>query len=122
MPAPTDRVFVLDIDRKPILAFIANNMREAMELSKEAWLREDLTDLSSQGVALWDGEAKMTVRGAAPDEVLTYQAGAAMRANTGLLSRPRSKLAKMIPAPRVWFCGRDIVSARRFCPVRAVML
>jgi hypothetical protein len=38
-PAPTDRVFVLDINGKPILAFYANTAREAMGLSKEAWLR-----------------------------------------------------------------------------------
>ena len=42
---PTPTVFVLEIDQRPILAFEARSAREAQELTKEEWLRDDLRRL-----------------------------------------------------------------------------
>jgi hypothetical protein len=44
-------IFALDVDGKPTTAFEANNLREARELCKEKWLRDDLRALRSNGVA-----------------------------------------------------------------------
>ena len=81
MPIPSERVFVLEIAQKPILAFRAQTLREALELGRETWLRDDLCDLSSNGVALWDRNAKITTREAASHEILIYEAGVAKQDN-----------------------------------------
>ena len=70
---PNDRVFVLEIGGKPILAFVATTLREAMELSRESWLRDDFRVIESGGDPVWDGKAKITVRSAEPDEVSEYK-------------------------------------------------
>jgi len=72
--ATPDRVFVLNIDQKPILAFVATRFSEAQELAKEAWLLEDLKRLSAGGAVLWDGSATIGVRNAEPSEVSIYEA------------------------------------------------
>lgn len=41
------RVFTLEVDERPVLAFEAHVTREAQSLCKEAWLREDLASLKS---------------------------------------------------------------------------
>lgn len=67
-------VFALVVDGKPTIAFEAKNFREASELCKEQWVREDLSDLKSNGVALCDSAAKLTVRRADGVEIQTYRA------------------------------------------------
>jgi hypothetical protein len=68
-----DRVFILEIDGRPVLAFVATTLKEALELGREDWLRNDLRILKSEGVPLWDGAAKISVRIAKPDEVAAYK-------------------------------------------------
>jgi hypothetical protein len=63
------RLFVLEIDSKPILAFEARSVQEARELKGEAWLLDDLRRLTSGGRPLWDGKAKLRVGPADGDEV-----------------------------------------------------
>jgi hypothetical protein len=50
MTAEYVRVFTLEVDSKPILAFEASAMREASSLLNESWLSEDLTSLKSDDV------------------------------------------------------------------------
>ena len=71
--APMDRVFILEIDGRPVLAFVATTLREALELGREDWLRNDLRVLKSGGKPLWDVTAKIGVRGAKSDEVAAYK-------------------------------------------------
>ena len=66
-------IFAMDVDGKPILAFEANNLREARELRKEKWLRDDLRALRSNGLCLWSEVAKLTVRRATEPEKRVYQ-------------------------------------------------
>jgi hypothetical protein len=47
------RVFALDVDGEHTLAFESINIREALELCKEARLRADLTLQTSNGIPLW---------------------------------------------------------------------
>jgi len=72
-PDLKDRVFILEIDAKPVLAFVATTMSEAMELSRESWLRDDFRELESGGAPLWDGRAKIAVRSARTEEAASYQ-------------------------------------------------
>lgn len=67
-------VFALVVDGKPTIAFEAKNFREASQLCKETWLREDLSDLKCNGVALCGSATKLTVRRADDIEIQTYRA------------------------------------------------
>lgn len=68
-----ERVFVLLIDEIPTLAFLSENHLEAQQLPKEAWLREDLAALYSNGKALWSETAKTSVRAATDAEREAYR-------------------------------------------------
>ncbi len=58
---PALKLFVLEIDRKPILAFEAHSAREARELTSERWLLGDLRRLTSNGRPLWNGLSKLRI-------------------------------------------------------------
>ena len=73
MQTPDERVYTLEIEGKPVLAFAARNSQEAQSLTREAWLRDDLQELKSQGAALWDGKAKLSVRLANDAEAGRYE-------------------------------------------------
>ena len=78
MPATAifSRVFALEVDGKPTLAFEAQNTRQAQELCKESWLRDDLIILSSGGAPLCSHQSKFTVRPANADEAVVYKEAA----------------------------------------------
>ena len=59
---PTAKLFTVEIDGNPIVSFEAINYREANELLKEEWFREDLCELRSGGEPLWDGKANLRSR------------------------------------------------------------
>lgn len=40
-------VFAMDVDGKATFAFEAKNFREALELCKEDWVRDDFTTITS---------------------------------------------------------------------------
>jgi hypothetical protein len=56
MKAPFSRVFTLEVDGRPILAFEAANSREAQTICNETWVRDDLSVLRSGGVALYTAQ------------------------------------------------------------------
>lgn len=74
---PAVRVFVLETKGAAILAFEAKALREAMELGRETWLREDLARLTSNHAPLWDPKAPIRARSATPEEAETYRRGVA---------------------------------------------
>jgi hypothetical protein len=55
---PVPAIFTIDIGDTPTVTFEARNLREARELCREHWLKEDLAEAKSGGVPLWDGKAK----------------------------------------------------------------
>lgn len=75
------RVFALDVDGRPTLAFEARNQLEARELCKEAWLRDDLTSLNSNGVPLCGAKSKLSVRLAEAEEAVLFGQAAKAAAN-----------------------------------------
>lgn len=70
--APSPAVFVLEIEGRTILAFKASTHRQAQELGKEDWLREDLKHMTAGHAPLWDGRARIKVRRAQPEEAVRY--------------------------------------------------
>ena len=62
------KTFTIEVGGTPTLTFEAQNVREAHELCREQWLKEDLTDAKSEGAPLWDGKASLRARIATPDE------------------------------------------------------
>ena len=70
------RVFTLEVDGRPALAFEASRTGEAQEICKGAWLRDDLIVLSSGGVSICGDRSKLSVRPAFDEEVVIYQQAA----------------------------------------------
>lgn len=66
-------IFTIEIDGNPTIAFEAKNMAEARGLCKEQWLRDDLSALSSDGLALCGVGAKLAVRRATQCETDVYR-------------------------------------------------
>ena len=68
MKAAFSRVFTLEVDGRPTLAFEATGTREAQQLCQESWLLNDLSILRSAGARLRTAKSKLSVRPATPDE------------------------------------------------------
>jgi hypothetical protein len=65
-------IFTIEIDGNPTIAFEAKNMTEARGLCKEQWLRDDLSALTSGGLALFGVGTKLAVRRAIERETQVY--------------------------------------------------
>jgi hypothetical protein len=65
-------IFTLDIGGKPTLTFEAKNLRESAELCREPWLRDEVAQLRSYGVPLWDGKAALKTRYASESEKAAF--------------------------------------------------
>jgi hypothetical protein len=74
---PTSKIFTLDVAGRPTVSFEAISTREANELLKEHWFRDDLQLLTSDGAPLWDGVAQLRSRPANEQETERYQGIAA---------------------------------------------
>ena len=68
MKTAFSRVFTLEVDGRPILAFEAGGHRDAQQICKEAWLHDDLAELKSGGVPLYTAQSKLSVRPATAQE------------------------------------------------------
>jgi hypothetical protein len=66
------RIFTIEIGGTPTLTFEAQNLREAQELCREQWLKDDLAEAKSNDVPLWDGKALLRARIALPDESAVF--------------------------------------------------
>jgi hypothetical protein len=66
------RVFTLEVDGRPTLAFEASGTREARQICQESWLLNDLSILRSGGARLRTAKSKLSVRPASPDEATVF--------------------------------------------------
>jgi hypothetical protein len=67
------QVFVLDIDRKPTLAFEASGLAAAQEICRDADLWTDLAALTSDGVAVCGPNSTLSLRIAAQEEIAAFR-------------------------------------------------
>jgi hypothetical protein len=72
MAAGFSRVFTLEVDGRPIVAFEAGNTGEAKQLCKEAWLLDDLRVFTSHGVPLRTDQSQLCVRAATAEEAIVF--------------------------------------------------
>ncbi len=72
MKAGFSRVFTLEVDSRPTLIFEASGTRQAQQICKESWLRDDLTDLRSGGAPLLTTQSKLSVRLATAEEAIIF--------------------------------------------------
>jgi hypothetical protein len=72
MKAPFSRIFALEVDGRPILAFEAGGHRAAQQICKELWLHHDLAEIRSGGVALYTAQSQLSVRPASPEEEIIF--------------------------------------------------
>jgi hypothetical protein len=80
------RLFALDVDGKPTIAFEAQNLMEARELSRELWLRADLSSQKSNGIPLCNANSKLSARRASSEEATLFgQARGAARPSDELV-------------------------------------
>jgi hypothetical protein len=68
-------IFTLDIGDKPTLSFEARNQRESAELCGEQWLQDEVAQLKSDGISLWDGKAALKTRYASETEKAAFFEG-----------------------------------------------
>ena len=67
------QVFVLDIDRKPTLAFEADGLAAAQEICGDADLQADLTALTSDGIPVCGPNSTLSLRPAAQEEIAAFR-------------------------------------------------
>jgi hypothetical protein len=72
-PHQSPRVYVIGANGRALVAFEATSRREASELCKEQWFREELLLLRSESLQIWNGEDSLTVRTAEPAEIEQFQ-------------------------------------------------
>jgi hypothetical protein len=78
-------IFTLDIDGRPTVAFEAKNLHEASQLSREQWFRDDVAQLESGGVTLWDGTTSLKTRNASDAEKEFFFEAAEEAADDGMI-------------------------------------
>jgi hypothetical protein len=78
MKAVFSRVFTLEVDGRPTLAFEAARTKEAQQICKEPWLWADLILLRSGGVPLCTDQSKLSVRLATAEEADIFRQAAEM--------------------------------------------
>jgi hypothetical protein len=66
------KIFTIEVGGTPTLTFEAQDVREAHELCREQWLKDDLAEAKSNGVPLWDGRASLRARIATPNESAVF--------------------------------------------------
>ena len=66
-------IFVLEIKGVAVLAFEADNMDDARAYAASARQRDDLTELTSNGVPLWNGNDEIGVRLATDAEIDLFE-------------------------------------------------
>jgi hypothetical protein len=76
MTAVFSRVFTLEVDGRPTLAFEASGTSEAKQLCKETWLLDDLSLIRSGGISLRTPQSKLSVRLATPGEIAVFEQAA----------------------------------------------
>jgi hypothetical protein len=67
------QVFVLDIDRRPTLAFEADGLVAAQEICGDPDLRADLTALTSDGAPICAAGSTLILRAAAQEEIAVFR-------------------------------------------------
>jgi hypothetical protein len=67
------RIFTLEIDGQPILAFEATGLMEAREISLYADLRTDLNALTSEGIPICVEGSTLVARPAVQDEIAAFK-------------------------------------------------
>jgi hypothetical protein len=70
------RIFTLEVDGRPTLAFEASGTKQAKEICRESWLLDDLSSLTSSGERLRTSKSKLSVRLASPDEASIFSLAA----------------------------------------------
>jgi hypothetical protein len=78
MTTHLSRVFTLEVDGRPTLSFEASSARQAMEIRKEHWLREELCSRKSNGIPLCKAKSKLSVRPADLDEAIMFNQAASV--------------------------------------------
>jgi hypothetical protein len=66
-------IFVLEIKGTPVMAFDADNMDDARAYAEDPEEREDLKELTSNGLRLWNGTDPIDVRAATEDEADLFE-------------------------------------------------
>jgi hypothetical protein len=72
------RVFTLLVDGRPTLSFEAGTTKQATEIRKEPWLRDDLTSQTRNGIPLCSVKSKLSVRPANVEEINMFNQAASV--------------------------------------------
>ena len=73
---PQPRVYVIETNGKALVAFEAVSGREANELVKEGWFRDELLSLRSNTQQVWDGCSVLRTRIGNDAEIAEFRTAA----------------------------------------------
>jgi hypothetical protein len=73
--------FTIEVDGRPTIVFHAERLAHARELAREKWLRDDLSELRSNGEPLCTPTSKMTARVATAEEIVAVRDVAHAKSN-----------------------------------------
>jgi hypothetical protein len=73
--------FTIEVDGRPTIVFHAERLAHARELTREKWLRDDLSELRSNGEPLCTPTSKMTARVATAEEIVAVRDVAHAKSN-----------------------------------------
>jgi hypothetical protein len=73
--------FTIEVDGRPTIVFHAERFAQARELTREKWLRDDLSELRSNGEPLCTPTSKLSARVATAEEVVAVHDMAHAKSN-----------------------------------------
>jgi hypothetical protein len=76
-------VYVAEIKGRGVAAFQAEGTNDAERVVSDRIFRDDLLNLASEGLPLWDGVTGISVRGARPEEAARWRSSRARAVQCG---------------------------------------
>jgi hypothetical protein len=73
--------FAIEVDGRPTIVFRAERLAHARELTREKWLRDDLSELRSNGEPLCTPTSKLSARVATAEEIVAVRDVAHAKSN-----------------------------------------
>jgi hypothetical protein len=73
--------FTIEVDGRPTIVFHAEKLVHARELTHEQWLRDDLSELRSNGKPVCTPTSRMTARVATAEEIAAVRDAAHAKSN-----------------------------------------
>jgi hypothetical protein len=97
--------FTIEVDGRPTIVFHAERLAHARELTREKWLRDDLSELRSNNEPLCAPTSRITARVATSEEVVAVHDGVHAKSNGDEIVI--TYLVELDCVPKIWPIDRS---------------